>query len=115
MSKSARTGYMDLTDYSYELGEAKDGSIVYASKKDLLRCQPCAEECGIVKVSVTLKKVIQESDFKREEKQKEPYETSERRITHLKERIKLHQSRLQWYENQLEDVKELRDANKRPD
>lgn len=50
--KKARVGYMDMTDFEDELGVASDGVRVYPSPRSLLRHNPCAKECGIVRVDV---------------------------------------------------------------
>lgn len=54
---------MDKVDFDHELGEAAGGNRIYPSKEDLVRCQPCTAECGVVKVEVRLLKVIQEENF----------------------------------------------------
>ena len=47
-------GYMDATDFNYELGQAAGGVTIYSSEKDILDHCPCAESCGVVKVSIEL-------------------------------------------------------------
>jgi len=47
-------GYMDATDFNYELGQAAGGVTIYSSEKDILEHCPCAASCGVVKVSVEL-------------------------------------------------------------
>jgi len=44
--------YMCAVDFSFELGEAKGGTKLYASIKDLKENHSCWEECGITKVKV---------------------------------------------------------------
>ncbi len=54
-------GYMDKTDFDYELGNAAGGNIVFGSVEDLKKNKRCAEpECGIVEVEVRFRKVILE-------------------------------------------------------
>lgn len=53
-----KIGYIDAIDFRYELGEAAGGTVIYGSKLDLLRCEPCAIECGIIKVKVVFDRVI---------------------------------------------------------
>lgn len=53
-------GYMCLTDYWHELGEADDGSKVYASVEDLRRERKCVAQCGIAEVEVRLRQIVQE-------------------------------------------------------
>lgn len=55
--------YMDKVDFDFELGEAEGGNTVFSSEEDLLKHQPCAKECGIVKVSVELLEVVNEGNF----------------------------------------------------
>ena len=52
MSGEIRYGYMDHTDFYWEVGEARGGNTIYSSIKDLLKNQPCAKECGIVRVRI---------------------------------------------------------------
>lgn len=47
-----REGYMDASDYYYELGEASGGNVVFPSLDDLLLNFHCAKSCGVVKVQV---------------------------------------------------------------
>lgn len=56
-------GYMDKVDFDYELGEAIDGNKVFPSLEALKKYKPCTRSCGIVKVEVRLKEVIQDTDF----------------------------------------------------
>ena len=54
-------GYMDRTDFEYELGQASGGNIVYPNIEDLKEHKAgCINECGIVKVKVELVEVIEE-------------------------------------------------------
>jgi hypothetical protein len=55
------TGYMCLTDWDHEIGYASDGNKVYPSEAALRRERRCADECGVVEVTVTLSRVIQPS------------------------------------------------------
>ena len=60
MSKT-RIGYMDSTDFAHELGEGGSlgGSTIYESVEDLKRNQMCVEECGIVKVKITVVETVE--------------------------------------------------------
>lgn len=58
MKKDIRIGYMCLVDFNFELGEACGGNVIYPSVKDLKANRTCWEECGIVKVNISLDKVI---------------------------------------------------------
>lgn len=55
-------GYMDKIDFDCELGYAQGGNVVYPSLKDVKR-HLHAQECGIVRVRVTLEEIIEESDY----------------------------------------------------
>lgn len=57
-----KEGYMCMTDFYHELGEGPDCKI-YSSLASLTSERLCVRECGIVKVSISLTKVIQDSDF----------------------------------------------------
>ena len=59
----ATHGFMCKTDYDWELGAAIDGNKVYPSEKALREHRSCVDECGIVKVAVTLVEVVQEEDW----------------------------------------------------
>ncbi len=52
-------GFMCITDFESELGAAADGVKVYPSVAALKQYKPCAEECGIMKVTVTGVEVVQ--------------------------------------------------------
>jgi hypothetical protein len=49
---------MDATDWDWELGEARGGTKIYASKEDILREKSCVKECGIVKVKISFVKRV---------------------------------------------------------
>lgn len=57
------TGYMCLTDFEWELGNAKGGNKIYASEKDLRENCRCIPECGVAKVKVIGVETLQEPDF----------------------------------------------------
>ena len=63
----ARFGYMCLTDYDWELAEARHPSCIWASIESLKEDRPCVEECGIVKVKIVCVEIIQEPDFSKTE------------------------------------------------
>lgn len=56
-------GFMCKTDFDHELGSASDGVKVYPSERALRQERRCVDECGIVKVRVTLAEVVQPSNF----------------------------------------------------
>lgn len=51
-TSQSRTGYMCLTDFQHELGEASGGISVYADEDDLKKHRNCWKGCGILKVEV---------------------------------------------------------------
>lgn len=55
--------YMCKVDWEEDFPNSSDPGHVFASLEPLRRKRKCTEECGIVEVEVTLRKVIQESDF----------------------------------------------------
>lgn len=54
-----RYGYMCLTDWNWELGEALGGTEVYCSINDLKQERKCVEQCGIVKVKIEMAEVVE--------------------------------------------------------
>lgn len=54
------TAYMCRTDFDYDARGATDGARVYPSEGALRRHRGCAKECGVVEVTVTLNRVVQE-------------------------------------------------------
>ena len=58
-----RYGYMCKVDYDFELGEALGGNVIYPSVANLKHHKACTKECGIVRVRISLDKVIQEEDY----------------------------------------------------
>ena len=53
-----RVGYMDLTDFEYELGEASGGNVVYASPGEVIAHRKCAVECGVVEVEIRFRRIV---------------------------------------------------------
>lgn len=51
-TSQSRTGFMCLTDFQHELGEASGGISVYADEDDLKKHRNCWKGCGILKVEV---------------------------------------------------------------
>jgi hypothetical protein len=56
-------GYMCKVDYECELGAAAGGNVVYPTVEDLKERRRCVDECGIVKVAVSLVEVVQEENY----------------------------------------------------
>lgn len=59
------TGYMCKIAFDYELGGTDVD--IYHSLEGLRRGHPMADECGIVEVEVTLKRVISEGTWQEDE------------------------------------------------
>lgn len=57
-----RTGFMCQIAFDCEIGNACSTE-VYSSVKSLLLNHDCANECGIVEVEVTLKRIIVEGQI----------------------------------------------------
>lgn len=47
-----KRGWMCLTDYRYELGEATGGVTLYSDFEDLKACRPCWSSCGVIEVGI---------------------------------------------------------------
>lgn len=113
-----RIGYMDYTDFNYELGHALGGNIVYSDKADLLESNPCAKECGIVKVRITLDRFVSRPDRKPgtpiKDFEKPAYQIKRMRghISELKLhtgqlllRVDSHKERIRQLEKQIEELR----------
>jgi len=58
MSEQVRRGFVDLTDFDHEIGEAPRSSI-YATEADIERlCADHIEECGYAEVEVRLVRIV---------------------------------------------------------
>lgn len=62
--------YVDLTDFLHEIGEgnAPGPHRIYNSLNEIKKKQPCVEECGIVKANLVMVEIVQESNFKKDNK-----------------------------------------------
>jgi hypothetical protein len=58
MEKEPKYGYMCEIDWTWELGEAKGGTTIYPSIKDLKEEHPVWANCGIVKVRIEFEETI---------------------------------------------------------
>ena len=58
MVDNGAVGYMCLTAFNFELGRASGGVTVYSSEADLRLNRSCVDQCGIVKVMVSLEEVV---------------------------------------------------------
>lgn len=63
MIGTTRKGYMDLTDFGWEL-EAAPSNIIYRDPEDILKDRKCATECGIAEVEVIIKRIVLEPHSK---------------------------------------------------
>lgn len=61
--RTSVTGYMCAIDWQYEVGNARNGNIVYPSIDALKADHDCWQECGIVEVEVNVKKTIAPSQY----------------------------------------------------
>lgn len=52
-------GYMCLTDWEFEIGNASGGNRVYPSIEDIKRSRKCVAGCGIMEVRVTGIRVVE--------------------------------------------------------
>lgn len=57
--EDAAHGFMCLTDFECELGNADGGSTVYSTVEELRERRPCVAGCGIVKVEVRALEIVQ--------------------------------------------------------
>ncbi len=55
--QSQKRGWMCLTDYHHELGEAAGGVTIYPDLDDLKANRPCWDQCGVVEVGIVIEKV----------------------------------------------------------
>ena len=101
-----RIGYMDKTDFDYEVGEARGGNNIYPSMQDTKRCQPCSENCGIVKVEVKYLETVHPEGYDRGKSAKEweDYEKSAEYRKHLENKLKIVKSHVEYYEKKLKDL-----------
>lgn len=60
-------GFMCLTDWQHEIGEASDGQPVYASVKDLMEHRSCWQECGVIEVQVSAVRIVIPGDMWRKD------------------------------------------------
>lgn len=64
LKKINRTGYMCSVDFYHEMdADIKDGIPVYSTVEFLKKSRLCVEQCGIVKVKVTLEEWVQRENF----------------------------------------------------
>lgn len=57
------TAFMCKTDFEHDARGASDGANIYPSEAAVRRERKCVSECGIVEIEVTLKRVVQETNF----------------------------------------------------
>jgi hypothetical protein len=53
-------GYMCRVDWECELGMAEGGNVIYPGIEDCKRVRKCTTACGIVEVSVSFRKIVEE-------------------------------------------------------
>lgn len=65
--KESRTGYLCGVDFQHEICDDNAHSVeLYGSLSALKHHKRCFNQCGIVKVTVTVEKWVHDQDFKRE-------------------------------------------------
>lgn len=106
-----KIGYIDATDFRYELGEAAGGTVIYGSKADLLRCEPCAVECGIIKVKVSFESVVlgekRDKSYTTLEQMNKPSRQIKMKREHIRA-MQLHTGQLlMWVENYKDRIAKL--------
>ena len=52
------TGFMCSTEFECHLGSDRKGAVIFPSEKALRAERRCADECGIVEVEVTVRRVV---------------------------------------------------------
>lgn len=57
------TAYMCKTDFDYDARSSSKGTKIYPNEKALREYKSCVDECGIVKVKVSLEEIIQEENW----------------------------------------------------
>ena len=100
--------YMDMTDFFYELGCAAGGNKAYGSIKEVLENEPCANECGIVKVKVEYVETVKPNAWESGTDNKtieewEDYEKSEQYYNHLKARKKHYEKLVKTYKKRIDN------------
>lgn len=59
--REVRKGYMCLTDFDFELGEAPGGNRIFTSAEECFKDLKCAESCGVAEVEVRKIAVLREA------------------------------------------------------
>ena len=100
--------FMDATDFFYELGEAAGGNRIFGSLEEVLKHEPCAEECGVVKVLVTFVEQVRPENFDRGNSKTsaewKEYLTSEEHKAHLEVRKKYYEDMFKIYEKHIAKI-----------
>ena len=55
-----KKGFMDKTDFDFELENVSEGTKVFPTVKALKENMKCVDECGIVEVEIKLVRVVEE-------------------------------------------------------
>jgi len=55
-----RYGFMCLTDYLWEVGEALGGNTVFPDLKDLKKHRKCVKSCGVARVKIVLDEIVRD-------------------------------------------------------
>jgi len=106
--KKFRTGYIDITDFDYELGEARSGNVVYPSLEDILETQSCSHECGVYKVKVSIIEIAHQGAAELQGKtmeELEAYQKSEEYLNHITEKLQKAEANAAFWKNKVERLK----------
>ena len=113
-TREVRYGYMDMTDYYHEVGEASGGNTIWPSPENLLEGSPCASQCGIARVKVMFDKEILEPNFLDEncisfddieKKSAKWFQSEMRSLKHMEERLVRLEKSVKFYKHLIEKKK----------
>lgn len=106
--KKSRVGYIDKTDFDYELGEARSGNIIYPSLSNILENETCSQECGVYKVKISIIESAHEGVSELHGKtiqELEAYQKSEEYLNHIQERLRKAEATAAFWRNRVETLK----------
>jgi len=80
MRKNERIVYVDLVDFTHEIGEgnAPGPHYIYNTLEEIKTKQPCVEECGIIKARLVNVETVQPSNYSNIENRKHRLSFSEK-------------------------------------
>jgi hypothetical protein len=110
---NVRYAYMDGVDFQHELSGCE--TTAYASPTSLLQHQPCADECGIFRVKVTLDHEVVKQEFNPKncfsgddaEKKTKKYKKFKRQmLRHTEENLARLVKKIEWTKNYILRLKQ---------